>query len=198
MTPSTYYHIFNHANGDENLFREERNYYFFLEKWTKYIEPVANTYAYCLMPNHIHFLIRTKGVAEILNLQGFENLGGLARYEKILSQQFSNLFNSYTKSFNKLYQRRGSLFIPNFKRKEVDNPEYLRVLINYIHNNPVHHRYRDRPEEWPYSSYDAFLSMKRTRLQRKEVLDWLGGEEEFKKLHQSEILPEDRSLLIDY
>ena len=79
----------------------------------------------------------------------------------------------------------------------MDHPEYLRVLINYIHNNPVHHRYRDRPEEWPYSSYDAFLSLKRTKLQRKEVLGWLGGEAAFRKFHESQVLPFDQSILLE-
>ena len=43
----SFYHIYNHANGSENLFRSDENYYFFLKRWGKYIEPVAETYAYC-------------------------------------------------------------------------------------------------------------------------------------------------------
>ncbi len=201
MLPDTFYHVFNHANGDENLFREEKNYYFFLEKWTKYIEPVANTYAYCLMPNHIHFLIKTKTATDVTsNLKFAEDLpfGKFGTFQKVVSKQFSNLFSSYAQAYNKLYNRRGSLFIPNFKKKEIDNPDYLKSVINYIHQNPVHHGFRDRPEEWPYSSYDAFFNIKRTRLQREEVLSWLGGKEAFEKYHQSEILPDDVSVLIDY
>ena len=147
------------------------------------------------MPNHIHFLIKTKTLEVLQNIQG---LGNKKPAEKIISQSFSNLFNSYSKSFNKLYHRRGSLFIPNFKKKEIDNPEYLKSVINYIHQNPVHHGFRDRPEEWPYSSYEAFFNIKRTRLQREEVLSWLGGKEAFKKFHQSDVLPDDVSVLIDY
>ena len=60
MQPEIFYHIYNHANGSENLFRVEDNYRFFLERWGKYVEPVANTYAYCLMPNHFHALIKVK------------------------------------------------------------------------------------------------------------------------------------------
>ncbi|HEX4372500.1 MAG TPA: hypothetical protein VHZ50_04255, partial [Puia sp.] len=60
LQPLSYYHIFNHANGDENIFREEENYRFFLEKYVLYIHPVAETLAYCLMPNHFHMLVKIK------------------------------------------------------------------------------------------------------------------------------------------
>lgn len=48
-----YYHIYNHANGNKNLFLEEDNYIFFLNKYYKFIDPIADTFAYCLMPNHL-------------------------------------------------------------------------------------------------------------------------------------------------
>ena len=60
LRPDTSYHIFNHSNGFENVFRHEANYYFFLEKYRKYISPIAETYAYCLMPNHFHLVIRIR------------------------------------------------------------------------------------------------------------------------------------------
>lgn len=94
MQPGTFYHIYNHANGFENLFQSDENYRFFLQQWNKYIEPVAELYAYCLMPNHFHVLIRTKNEEELLDLTGFRNLSGLKDTEKIISQHFSNLFNS--------------------------------------------------------------------------------------------------------
>jgi len=201
MKPGTYYHIFNHANGDENLFREEMNYYFFLEKWSKHIEPIANTYAYCLMPNHIHFLIKTKQEKDItrnLNFSFDQPFGKFKTFQKVLSKQFANLFSSYAQAYNKMYDRRGSLFMPNFKRKEINNKKYLRSVINYIHNNPIHHGFREHPAQWPYSSYESFLSIKNTKLMRSEVLDWLSGREAYIKYHQSLVLPDDTSVLIDF
>lgn len=41
---------------------------FFLQQWDKYISPIAITYAYCLIPNHIHFLVQIKKEEEVLNL----------------------------------------------------------------------------------------------------------------------------------
>ncbi len=55
-----YYHIFNRGNNRETIFREQRNYYYFLKLYEKYIPLVADTFAYCLLPNHFHFLVRIK------------------------------------------------------------------------------------------------------------------------------------------
>jgi len=68
LKPDTSYHIFNHANGFENVFREPENYRFFLEKYRKYISPMAETYAYCLMPNHFHLVVRIRKRAVIEEL----------------------------------------------------------------------------------------------------------------------------------
>jgi putative transposase len=60
LQTDTSYHIFNHANGFENVFRDPENYRYFLEKYRLYISPIAETYAYCLMPNHFHLVIRIR------------------------------------------------------------------------------------------------------------------------------------------
>ncbi|MDP3432704.1 MAG: hypothetical protein Q8T04_07050 [Bacteroidota bacterium] len=87
--------------------------------------------------NHFHLLVRIKDQVEVvatLNLTGFENLSGL----KPLHQHFSNLFNAYTKAYNIRLGTRGALFERPFKRKRIDNDHYLKRVILYIHNNPVH------------------------------------------------------------
>ena len=90
LHPGQYYHIYNRGNNRENVFREERNYPYFLKLYAKYIEPIAETYAYCLLRNHFHFLVRIKDEKD---LTGFENLSGLN--PSGLGQPFSNLFNAY-------------------------------------------------------------------------------------------------------
>ena len=87
LYPETVYHIYNHANGEENIFRSNENYYYFLKKYTEYIHPIAETHAYCLMPNHFHLMVRIRSEKEILeylqvkkptlltpDLQGFKTL----------------------------------------------------------------------------------------------------------------------------
>ena len=60
MTPGQYFHIYNRGNNGEDIFLEARNYAYFLKLYQKYICPIADTYAYCLLKNHFHFLIRIK------------------------------------------------------------------------------------------------------------------------------------------
>ncbi|MFN3761365.1 MAG: hypothetical protein ACK4SF_19290 [Algoriphagus aquaeductus] len=70
------YHIYNHANGTENIFREEDNYLFFLKQYDKYLGDVVDTYAYCLMPNQFHLMIGMK-VERLLRrtFPKFQNFG---------------------------------------------------------------------------------------------------------------------------
>ena len=191
MQPETFYHIYNHANGFENLFRSDENYRYFLQQWGNYVQPVAETYAYCLMPNHIHFLIRAKKESELLNndnidLTGFENLSGL------ISKKFSNLFNSYAKAYNKQYDRKGSLWNRPFKAKEVTSDTYLTNVIFYIHHDPVHHTFVNSLFDWPHSSIHAILSRKATQVKRNEVIDWFGGKQQLKEFHKQAIKDLDK------
>lgn len=111
-----------------------------------------------------------------------------------ISHQFSDLFNAYTKAFNNIYNRKGSLFTPIFERKLLDLEEYCARIIIYIHKNPVCHRFVKRPNEWPYSSWRAYLLDKNTNLEIKEGLDWFGGIGNFKALH-SRLKQEKLSLI---
>jgi REP element-mobilizing transposase RayT len=196
-----YYHIFNRGTNGENIFREERNYHFFLQRYAKYIEPVAYTYAYCLLKNHFHFLVRIKTEEE--QKRDFETLNETLKVSKTFrvfrvlepSQQFSNFFNAYAKAFNKTYGRTGSLFEHPFGRIEVDSDAYFLQLIAYIHQNPQKHGFVGDFRDWPFSSYHTLLSTKQTRLQREEVLDWFGGPKEFEVYHQTTV---DASRIVAY
>lgn len=116
LQPNISYHIFNHANGFENVFREDENFHFFLEKYRLFISPIAETYAYCLLPNHFHLVIRIhklEVIEELIrNKNNFSNLPDFGKVsisddeiEKYLSRQFSSLFlvamlNRLTKCIN--------------------------------------------------------------------------------------------------
>lgn len=113
---------------------------------------------------------------------GFENLTGL-----FVSKQFGNLFNSYSKAYNKMYNRKGSLFMRPFKYKQISNDSYFTKIIHYIHANPVHHGFCKTIEEWPHSSYNTIISNKNTALKRESVLDWFGGNSDFIQFHQQAI-----------
>ncbi len=186
MQPDTIYHIYNRANGSENLFRNDENYRYFLQQWVKYIESIAETYAYCLMPNHFHFLIRTLGEDQLK--MNYSTLGKFGTFQELMefrfSKQFANLFSSYTQAYNKMYKRRGSLFTPNFKKNEINSDTYLTNIIFYIHRNPVHHGFTNKIKDWPFCSYLIALSEQDTFLNTKEIIDWFGSKNAFKQFHE--------------
>ena len=168
LLPERYYHIFNRGNNKENIFREPENYDYFMRLYLKYIHPVSDLFAYCLMPNHFHFALKLK------NIQTFEDLKSSKVYNKFYSQRFSNFFNAYAKAFNKRYDRTGSLFQSRFRRKRVASDEYLVNLVHYIHRNPQEHGFVRDYRDYYYSSYHATLSRKKTNLARARVLDLFG------------------------
>lgn len=180
LKPGNYYHIYNRGINGCTIFKETTNYEHFLALYDKYISPVADTFAWVLMGNHFHLLVRIK------NPEGFENLQGLNNTKRI-NQQFSNLFNAYTKAFNKRYNRTGSLFEHTFRRKRIDNNFYLKQVLLYIHNNPVHHGFCEHPVEYPWSSYLTCISIKQTKLQRDAVMGWFDDQAKFKYWHDQKI-----------
>lgn len=167
-----FYHIYNRGNNSEIIFIEDSNYLHFLKLLEKHIVPVADVYAFCLMNNHFHFLIKVKTEEEGEKI--------ILKVEKC----FSNLFNAYAKAFNKRYHRTGKLFEERFKRKKVEDDFYLTELIYYIHANPQKHNIMNDFREYKYYSYQIILSNKPTLLKREEVVDWFGGKSFFIECHQ--------------
>lgn len=185
LVPGKYYHIYNRGINSCDLFIEKDNYEYFLRLYDKHISPVANTFAWVLMKNHFHLLVQILP-SENQDPEGYKNLQG-QKTKTDISQQFSNLFNAYTKAFNKRYNRTGSLFEHTFRRKQIDSIEYLKRTILYIHNNPVHHQFCTHPLEYPWSSYLTCSSIKPTKLQREKVIGWFGNDTSFNYWHNQKI-----------
>ncbi|MDN3655290.1 transposase [Ferruginibacter paludis] len=192
LVPDCFYHILSRANGNERLFIEQENYRFFLSRFDKYISLVADTFAYNLLPNHFHFFIKIKPV-EIL-LQQFLSLHPKQKeYDgwqpEFVMQQCSNLLNSYAKSFNKRYNRKGALFTDYLRRVPIESQQQFTDTIFYIHKNAVHHGLCKTIGEWPWSSYKTILSTAATKIKREEVLQWFGNEAAFVQFHGQDITP---------
>jgi REP element-mobilizing transposase RayT len=195
MLPGQFYHVFNHANGWENVFEEEKNYPFFLKKLADHISPVCRIYAYCLMKNHFHLFIQVRHEKELIQLWQNPETKLILDQEKLIkkiSKSFANLFSSYTQAFNKVYNRMGSLFIQSMKMELVEGDESFCRVVHYIHANPVHHRFVDNIEKWKHSSYKIFLSKSETRIERDYVLKVFGGLDLFIKYHERPIDPKSK------
>ena len=185
----SFYHIYNRGVNGEPLFRNPSSYEHFLRLYNEHITPVAETFAWVLMNNHFHFLVRIHSLDEIGFMKPKENkkhiiYPQLKKYNP--SQQFGNLFNAYTKAFNKSFDRTGNLFESPFKRIQINNKAYFRQLIFYIHNNPVHHGFCKEMSDYPWSSWLTILSVKPTSLQRDKVIGWFNSKSEFVEFHSQQ------------
>lgn len=184
LVPGCIYHFYNHANGNDNLFINEGNYRYFLKKYAEYLFPVFDTFAYCLLPNHFHFLIRVKKEEEPgKDPKGFQKPLGFNK----LAHQVGSFQNAYTKAFNKQQNRKGSLFMQSFGRKLVEDETYYLRLIHYIHTNAIHHGFANNLTAWKFTSYKTYLSDRESLLNREQVLLWFGGLENFIKFHKKQI-----------
>ena len=130
-----YYHIYNRGCNRENIFISEGNYTYLLQQ-VKRILPGSSIsiVAYCLMPNHYHFFLRTDT-------------------DDAASRFIQRLFSGYTQAFNKQQKRSGTLFEGRAKSVEVSNDQHALHLCRYLHLNPVAARLMQQPEDWPYSNY---------------------------------------------
>ncbi|MNR01535.1 hypothetical protein D3C85_1173410 [compost metagenome] len=168
-----YYHIYNRGINGCLIFQDDENKNFFLKQISKCLLDKISIFGYCLMDNHFHLVIR------------------LEEEEKIVTQAFSNFFNSYAKAFNKQNKRTGSLFEKHFKRIKLNDENYLKQLIIYIHLNPKHHLDL-KFEDYKYSSYQSYLSDKETKIKRELIINLFEGIENFVFCHnqKNDILTE--------
>jgi REP element-mobilizing transposase RayT len=181
--PGYFYHVFNRTNNREPLFRKPENYRYFLEKYKAYLFPWLDTYAYCLILNHFHLLVRIKDETDLLPLLKEEDRVS-PDFHELVRQQFRKFFIAYSKAFNKQEQRYGNLFQRPFKRTLIQNEGHYAHAVFYIHANPVKHKVAADFRNYPYSSYQSLLSDKPTLLKRQELLEWFGGRDAFVLFHQ--------------
>lgn len=179
-----FYHIYNRGNNSEKIFFSEENYAYFLKLLTKYIFPVADIYAYCLLNNHFHILVRIKEKNEIeINKLKFSTVE--KPKEVSASRQFSHFLNAYSQAVNKKYARTGSLFEKRFERKRISDNHYLRQVILYINTNPLKHNLVEKPKDYKWSSYNSHISNAKTKLKRKEVIELFDDVENFVWCHKN-------------
>lgn len=191
FTHGNTYHIYNRGINGCKIFTKEANYNYFLELFVKYLEPVSETYAWALMPNHFHFLLRLKETTEVQRcfftkgdvLQNHKNQSNVGTP----SQQLSKLFNAYAQAFNRWNCRHGSLFERPFKRKKVNDEKYLKEAMVYIHNNPVYHGLCKDATEYKWSSFNSYLSDQPSRLYSEKVKEWFSDNENFLQIHKQKI-----------
>ena len=142
------YHVMMRGINRQNIFEEQEDYQQFLNRLQSLVDPMddsgkhlpsyCHVYAYCLMSNHVHLLLRE-------------------RTEKV-SVSLKRLAVSYAAYYNKRYQRVGHLFQDRFKSEPVNDIEYFATLLRYIHQNPVKAGICDKAEAYAWSSWQEYLN----------------------------------------
>jgi putative transposase len=136
--PGEVYHITSRGNRKELIFADRRDY----EKYLKLLietkhELPFNLHAYCLMPNHVHLLIQM--------------------LDESISKIVKKIHTRYAIYFNKRYQLIGHVFQDRFHSTIVHSADYLLEVTRYIHLNPVKASMVKNPEEFVWSSHQAYL-----------------------------------------
>jgi putative transposase len=195
-----YYHIYNRGNNYENIFIDDEDCRHFMYLYNIYIDSIADTYAWCLLKNHFHMLLKIKTENDIGYLNSAysqsdhlekkwkiyypQNPYGSFLKKPMPSQQFKHFFASYTKYFNEKHKRIGSLFAKNFCRICIKDLGYLTAIIVYIHNNPVKHGFTDHAMDYYWSSYCTIVSKNKTKLKRENVIGFFDDLENFRYVHR--------------
>lgn len=153
------YHVTSRGNERRKIFFSRKDY----EKFKEYVGEAKEKYrfilhGYVLMTNHYHLLIETP--------------------EKNLSKIMHHINSSYTTYTNVKRKRSGHLFQGRFKAIVADKDSYLLELSRYLHLNPVRAKIAERPEDYPYSSYKAYiLSQGEALVTRSTILEMLTTKE---------------------
>lgn len=140
--PNGYYHIYNRGHNKQSIFLTSKDYSRYLTRLEEYLKkhPVS-LMCYCLMPNHIHLIIRQNN-------------------EESVERFIHRLHTSYTMYFNKKYDRVGSVFQGRFKAKLIETDEYLLHVSRYVHQNPLEIIHAQGPasklDNYPWSSYSQY------------------------------------------
>ena len=155
------YHVYNQGNNRRPIFFSQANYIFFLKKMRELVLPNVRFLAWCLMPNHYHWMILIPESADNLN------------------QAIGKLQSSYTAAINKQEQTSGSLFRQHFQAECITafqglrpsfignkilitplEKAYPQVCFDYIHNNPVAANIVKAPQDWEFSSFRDVVGLR--------------------------------------
>ncbi|MCA1031336.1 transposase [Bacillus timonensis] len=133
------YHIIWRGASRQEIFHDEEDCINFLNTIEKYQRKTKiRIYAWCLMNNHIHLLLR----------EGNEPI----------SDTMKRIGVSFVKYYNWKYRTTGHLFQDRFISENVESRSYLLTVVRYIHQNPVKAGMVEHPNEWKWSSSTSYLS----------------------------------------
>ena len=159
-SPTATYHVMLRGNDGQPIFFSERDKTKMCLLIQQGVERFRhNIEAFCFMSNHIHLAIRVADIS--------------------ISRIMQHLAFRYTQYINRRYKRIGHLFQGRFKSILVDDEEYLKELVRYIHLNPVRARLVSDPRQYIWSSYRAYMKLDEySWLNKNRILEKFSSNEE--------------------
>ena len=163
------YHIYNRGHNKQQIFLSYKDYLRYLKRLSEYLAKHPITIlAYCLMPNHIHLLIRQNSDVSI-------------------ADYIHRLHTAYTMYFNKKYEQVGAVFQGRFKAKMIDSEASLLNVTRYIHLNPLELLRAQGPalklEAYEWSSYPTYIGQRNdTFVDDSVVLNIVGKNTPYRRL----------------
>jgi putative transposase len=161
--PGEIYHVYNRAVEKKTIFHNSYDYGRFLMRAREYIKLFpTEVLAYCIMPNHFHFLIREPMPIEQPRTPGVQNqdtrcppINKICRKSSLTEKFLHRLLCAYGRYYVENYSEThsGHVFQSRYKAKHVTGESSIETLMAYIHDNPVRAKLVDHPAEWAYSSY---------------------------------------------
>lgn len=138
LSESGIYHVMIRGINKMSIFSDQDDNTRFLDTLVRMKDKGEYTlYAYCLMKNHAHLLIKEEGDP--------------------LSRTMKRIGVSYSSYFNKKYDRVGHLFQDRFRSERIETDDYLLSCIRYIHNNPIKASIVKDPSDYKWSSYNIYI-----------------------------------------
>lgn len=171
------YHVIVRGADRQLLFEETKDYLKFLDFLQFYKEKYEfEIFAYCLMSNHVHLLLRHP---ETVTLESI----------------FRSLNSSYASWFNQKYQRTGFLFGGRYYSEPVESDQYLLTVLKYIHFNPTKANLESRPgESYHWTSYYDYEFETENLTDISPIMKILEDKQSFFELHDK--TPDEKCLEI--
>lgn len=156
------YHIVLRGINKQTIFYDDEDREVFLSrlKIVKEEKPYE-IYAFCLMSNHMHLLVKEKNES--------------------ISKIFLKILSSYVYWYNRKYERIGNLFQDRYKSEVINGDSYLLCAARYIHQNPLKAGVVKAIEEYKWSSYEAYTNDKKSFVDIDFILTILQGKEGYIK-----------------
>lgn len=171
---SDIYHVVIRGNNRQKIFYDDEDYDKFLSILSgKREDQSFALYAWCLMPNHVHLLIKEK--------------------QETLESIFRGVLTDFVRWYNKKYGRVGHLFQGRFRSQPVEDETYFLRTVRYLHRNPLEAKLCEKMEDYPYSSFSYYF--RSGKYQDEDLMFHMIRKDEFERYHKK--TDEDDGFIID-